>query len=78
MKDRQVDEFEITGNFLKNLSRGGVKSIPLAGAFLEQMIYGTLDGEEAREPGTSPDATTPRTTITKTIINGTFDHLCIL
>jgi len=38
-------------NFVKNLSRGLVKSIPnwLGGALLEQVIYGTLDGEAAQE-----------------------------
>ena len=35
----------VTRNFLKQLSRGLVKSIPVYGAFLEQVIYGTLDGE---------------------------------
>ena len=39
----------ITRNFIKNLSRGAVKSIPLGGALLEQVIYGTLDGEAAKE-----------------------------
>ncbi len=36
-------------NFIKQLSRGGVKSIPIAGAFLEQVIYGTLDEKAAQE-----------------------------
>ncbi|TKJ37788.1 MAG: tetratricopeptide repeat protein [Planctomycetes bacterium B3_Pla] len=39
----------LTRNFMKNLSRGAVKSVPLGGALLEQMIYGTLDGEAAKE-----------------------------
>ena len=32
----------VTRNFMKNLSRGAVKSIPVGGALLEQVIYGTL------------------------------------
>lgn len=39
----------VTRNFMKNLSRGAVKSIPVGGALLEQVIYGTLDGEAAKE-----------------------------
>jgi len=39
----------ITKNFLKNLSRGGVKSVPLFGNLIDQMIYGTLDGESAKK-----------------------------
>jgi len=39
----------ITKNFLKNLSRGGVKSIPWFGNLIDQMIYGTLDGESAKK-----------------------------
>ena len=39
----------VTRNFMKNLSRGAVKSVPLGGALLEQVIYGTLDGEAAKE-----------------------------
>ncbi len=39
----------VTRNFIKNLSRGAVKSIPLGGGLLEQVIYGTLDGEAAKE-----------------------------
>ena len=39
----------ITRNFMKQLSRGVVKSIPLGGALLEQVIYGTLDGEAAQK-----------------------------
>jgi len=39
----------ITKNFLKNLSRGGVKSIPGFGNLIDQMIYGTLDGETAKK-----------------------------
>jgi len=39
----------ITKNFLKNLSRGGVKSIPGFGNLIDQMIYGTLDGEAAKK-----------------------------
>lgn len=38
----------VTRNFMKQLSRGVVKSIPL-GALLEQVIYGTLDGEGAQK-----------------------------
>jgi hypothetical protein len=34
---------------MKQLSRGVVKSIPLGGALLEQVIYGTLDGEAAQK-----------------------------
>ncbi len=37
----------ITRNFIKNLSRGLVKSLPIGSALLEQVIYGTLDGEAA-------------------------------
>jgi len=36
----------ITRNFVSHLVRGGVKSIPLAGALVDEMIFGTLDGEE--------------------------------
>ncbi len=39
----------VTRNFMKNLSRGAVKSIPVGGGLLEQVIYGTLDGEAAKE-----------------------------
>ena len=39
----------ITRNFIKNLSRGMVKSLPVGGALLEQVIYGTLDGEAAKK-----------------------------
>lgn len=39
----------VTRNFMKNLSRGAVKSIPVGGALLEQVIYGTLDGEAAKK-----------------------------
>lgn len=39
----------VTRNFMKNLSRGAVKSVPLGGVLLEQVIYGTLDGEAAKE-----------------------------
>ena len=39
----------VTRNFIKQLSRGVVKSIPLGGALLEQVIYGTLDGEAAEK-----------------------------
>ncbi len=38
----------VTRNFMKQLSIGVVKSIPLGGALLEQVIYGTLDGEAAQ------------------------------
>lgn len=44
--DDQKDPI-ITRNFLMNLSRGLVKSLPGGGALLEQVIYGTLDGETA-------------------------------
>jgi tetratricopeptide (TPR) repeat protein len=39
----------VTRNFMKHLSRGAVKSVPVGGALLEQLIYGTLDGEAAKE-----------------------------
>ena len=39
----------VTRNFIKQLSRGLIKSIPLGGALLEQVIYGTLDGEAAEK-----------------------------
>jgi len=39
----------VARNFLKNLSRGVMKSIPVGGALLEQVIYGTLDGEAAQK-----------------------------
>jgi len=39
----------VTRNFMENLSRGAVKSIPVGGALLEQVIYGTLEGEAAKE-----------------------------
>ncbi|MBW2675029.1 MAG: hypothetical protein JRD89_16725, partial [Deltaproteobacteria bacterium] len=39
----------ITRNFIKQFFRGVVKSIPLWGALLEQVIYGTLDGEAAKK-----------------------------
>lgn len=35
----------ITKNFLSHLARGGVKSIPLVGAFIDEMIFGTLEGD---------------------------------
>ncbi len=45
--------------FLKRLARGGVKSIPLAGALAEEMIFGTLDEvaaiEEAAKLNTALD-----------------------
>lgn len=37
----------ITKNFKKNLLRGLLKSLPIGSALLEQVIYGTLDGETA-------------------------------
>lgn len=37
----------ISENFLKNLTKGTVKSIPLGGALLEQIIFGTLDSQNA-------------------------------
>jgi len=39
----------LTRIFIKNLSRGVVKSIPVVGALLEQVIYGTLDSESANK-----------------------------
>ncbi len=39
----------ITKNFLRNLSRGGVKSIPWFGNLIDQMIYGTIDKEIAQK-----------------------------
>lgn len=39
----------LTRNFMKQLSRGAVKSIPLWGALIEQVIYGTLDEEAGRK-----------------------------
>jgi hypothetical protein len=46
MSDNNKSVF--TRNFMKQLSRGAVKSIPFVGALLEQVIYGTLEGQ-ARE-----------------------------
>ena len=37
----------ITKNFLKSLAKGGTKSIPLVGGLIEEMIFGTLEGEAA-------------------------------
>ncbi len=39
----------ITRNLVNNFIRGLVKSAPILGAFLEQLIYGTLDKEAAQE-----------------------------
>jgi formylglycine-generating enzyme required for sulfatase activity len=47
MSDNNKSVF--TRNFMKQLSRGAVKSIPFVGALLEQVIYGTLDGEAAEK-----------------------------
>ncbi|MCP4722818.1 MAG: type II toxin-antitoxin system HipA family toxin [Desulfobacteraceae bacterium] len=44
---KKEPESVVTKNFLKQLSRGVVKSVPIGGNLLEQIIYGTLDGEEA-------------------------------
>jgi len=39
----------IARNVMKNLSRGGMKSIPVLGSLLEQLIYGTLDEQAAKK-----------------------------
>jgi len=39
----------VTRNFLRSLCRGVVKSVPLGGGLLEQVIFGTLDGEAAAQ-----------------------------
>ncbi|MGD2111412.1 MAG: ATP-binding protein, partial [Phycisphaerae bacterium] len=39
----------VTKNFLMHLAKGGVKCVPLAGGLLEEMIFGTLEGEAAEK-----------------------------
>ncbi len=43
------DEILVTRNFLKHLTKGGVKIIPVFGGLLEEMIFGTLADEVAAE-----------------------------
>ncbi len=39
----------IARNFMKNLSRGAIESIPFGGTLLEQVIHSTLTGEAAKK-----------------------------
>ncbi len=39
----------VARNFMKKLSRGAIKSIPLGGTLLEQVVCGTLTGEAAKK-----------------------------
>ena len=37
----------VTKNFLKHLTKGGIKIIPIFGGLLEEMIFGTLEADSA-------------------------------
>lgn len=39
----------VSKNFLKHVAKGGVKSIPMVGGLIDEMIFGTLEGEAAEK-----------------------------
>lgn len=45
-------EKAVAKRFLRHLVKGGIKSIPVVGGLLEEVIFGTLDAEEAAEEAT--------------------------
>lgn len=49
MMDNKIESQQILISFWNNLLRGGVKSLPLLGALIEQMIWGTLSDTQATE-----------------------------
>ena len=52
MRERGMDKEKpavMTRNFLQSLAKGSAKSIPGFGGLIEEMIFGTLDGEAAEK-----------------------------